>query len=160
MNQKISQLVQALQDGGLLKATSKSPSVHPFIAIFKDGDLDQVSQEFHQQMQMEGEWEKTYGVLSTNGDLIIRATPNIELLFLPGLLKQFLKLNSNTIQISYANMVQVTVDVISKSIEIRGNSIIEVTNAFKAIFLANGIDVHFHAIPQSFTFVQAIENAN
>ena len=160
MKQKISQLAQALYDGGWLTATTKGPSVHPIIAIFKDGDLDQVSQEFHQQMQTEGEWEKTYGVLSFNGELIIRATPNIELLFLPGLLKQVFRLNSNTIQISYANKVQVLADVISKSIEIRGYSIVDVTNALRAIFLANGIDVHFHAIPQSFTFVQAIENVN
>ena len=160
MNQKISQLAQALYDGGWLTATSKSPSVHPFIAVFADGEVDQVSSNAHDQLRTPIMWEKAFAVLSDKGDFIIRSEPSTTVLFLPGLLNGVTWLNQRTFCITYASQAKLFVDTKTKALEIRGATLQKSTDLLRAIMLSNGLDVTFCELPHKLTIVEANFSTN
>jgi len=155
MNQKISQLIQSLQEGGLLTATTISSSAHPFIAVFANGEVVKVSSNLHNQLQAPITWEKAFAVLSVGDEFIIRSKPSATLLFLPGFLKSVAWLNHRSICISYACRTKLFMDTQTKALEIRSATLQKAMELLRAIMLSNGLEVTFCERPQKLTIVEA-----
>lgn len=153
-------MLAAIDEGGLLEQANNNPSTHPVLAVFSNGLVDQVSPDLHSQVLSKIRLKNTFAVLSDKGEYVLRVDPSTELLFIPGYLKEVVRLNSQTISLNYRNHSKVFVDTVSKAIEIRGKSLKAVTTLLRAILMVNGLNVQLDERLQSLTVIQATEITN